>query len=162
MTLHMNAMELAGLQHIWSTYALMSLGQSGVLNACISALSPNSPPPPHFFFCFHFSGRPFSVSSLWFQLFVIIVWNFELYMIPLALLLPLVWNYILLVSGKDTRQDVVSNLIASLVSLQRGIKPTTSFLETWYYLTQMHESNLRHCRHFNLNNLFSVGKKLVT
>nr|XP_043881799.1 multiple C2 and transmembrane domain-containing protein 1 isoform X4 [Solea senegalensis] len=40
------------------------------------------------------------------QLFVIFVWNFELYMIPLALLLPLVWNYILIASGKDTRQDV--------------------------------------------------------
>ncbi|TWW60005.1 hypothetical protein D4764_05G0000950 [Takifugu flavidus] len=39
-------------------------------------------------------------------LFVIVVWNFELYMIPLALLLPLAWNYILIVSGKDTRQDV--------------------------------------------------------
>ncbi|TNM89768.1 hypothetical protein fugu_004002 [Takifugu bimaculatus] len=38
--------------------------------------------------------------------FVIVVWNFELYMIPLALLLPLAWNYILIVSGKDTRQDV--------------------------------------------------------
>lgn len=41
------------------------------------------------------------------QLFVIVVWNFELYMIPLALLLPLAWNYILITSGKDTRQDVV-------------------------------------------------------
>lgn len=39
-------------------------------------------------------------------------------MIPLALLLPLVWNYILIVSGKDTRQDVVSKLIAILVCLQ--------------------------------------------
>lgn len=41
------------------------------------------------------------------QLFVVVVWNFELYMIPLALLLPLAWNYILITSGKDTRQDVV-------------------------------------------------------
>ncbi|KAM7416509.1 hypothetical protein PAMA_018524 [Pampus argenteus] len=40
-------------------------------------------------------------------LFVIVVWNFELYMIPLALLLPLAWNYILIASGKDTRQDVL-------------------------------------------------------
>ncbi|KAA8592892.1 hypothetical protein FQN60_018347, partial [Etheostoma spectabile] len=39
------------------------------------------------------------------RLFVIVVWNFELYMIPLALLLPLAWNYILITSGKDTRQD---------------------------------------------------------
>lgn len=51
--------------------------------------------------------------SLFLQLFVIVVWNFELYMIPLALLLPLAWNYILIASGKDTRQDVVSNPIAS-------------------------------------------------
>lgn len=45
------------------------------------------------------------------QLFVIVVWNFELYMIPLALLLPLAWNYILITSGKDTRQDVVRSSI---------------------------------------------------
>lgn len=50
---------------------------------------------------------PFSAP----QLFVIVVWNFELYMIPLALLLPLAWNYILITSGKDTRQDVVSRPI---------------------------------------------------
>lgn len=47
------------------------------------------------------------------QLFVVVVWNFELYMIPLALLLPLAWTYMLIASGKDTRQDVVSNPIAS-------------------------------------------------
>lgn len=61
-------------------------------------------PPPH-----PPLGPPFNVSSPWFQLFVIVVWNFELYMVPLALLLPLAWNYVLIVSGKDTRQDVVSN-----------------------------------------------------
>ncbi|TSM86013.1 Multiple C2 and transmembrane domain-containing protein 1 [Bagarius yarrelli] len=38
------------------------------------------------------------------QLFIVVVWNFELYMIPLALLLLLAWNYVLIASGKDNRQ----------------------------------------------------------
>uniref|UniRef100_A0A803KA54 Multiple C2 domains, transmembrane 1 n=1 Tax=Xenopus tropicalis TaxID=8364 RepID=A0A803KA54_XENTR len=37
------------------------------------------------------------------QIFLLVVWNFELYMIPLALLLLLAWNYFLIISGKDTR-----------------------------------------------------------
>uniref|UniRef100_A0A3Q3VW59 C2 domain-containing protein n=1 Tax=Mola mola TaxID=94237 RepID=A0A3Q3VW59_MOLML len=61
--------------------------------------------------CFEWESPQRSICA--FVLFVIVVWNFELYLIPLALLLPLAWNYILLVSGKDTRQDVVSNLIDS-------------------------------------------------
>ncbi|KAM6945192.1 multiple C2 and transmembrane domain-containing protein 1 isoform 2-T2 [Lycodopsis pacificus] len=54
--------------------------------------------------CFEWDSPQRSICA--FVLFVIVVWNFELYMIPLALLLPLVWNYILIASGKDTRQDV--------------------------------------------------------
>nr|XP_043881797.1 multiple C2 and transmembrane domain-containing protein 1 isoform X2 [Solea senegalensis] len=54
--------------------------------------------------CFEWDSPQRSICA--FVLFVIFVWNFELYMIPLALLLPLVWNYILIASGKDTRQDV--------------------------------------------------------
>ncbi|XP_022613992.1 multiple C2 and transmembrane domain-containing protein 1 [Seriola dumerili] len=54
--------------------------------------------------CFEWDSPQRSICA--FVLFVIVVWNFELYMIPLALLLPLAWNYILIVSGKDTRQDV--------------------------------------------------------
>ncbi|XP_016832541.1 multiple C2 and transmembrane domain-containing protein 1 isoform X3 [Cricetulus griseus] len=38
------------------------------------------------------------------SLFLFVVWNFELYMIPLLLLLLLTWNYFLIISGKDTRQ----------------------------------------------------------
>uniref|UniRef100_A0A3B4V2Q0 Multiple C2 and transmembrane domain containing 1 n=1 Tax=Seriola dumerili TaxID=41447 RepID=A0A3B4V2Q0_SERDU len=56
--------------------------------------------------CFEWDSPQRSICA--FVLFVIVVWNFELYMIPLALLLPLAWNYILIVSGKDTRQDVVT------------------------------------------------------
>uniref|UniRef100_A0A3P8WCI0 Multiple C2 and transmembrane domain containing 1 n=1 Tax=Cynoglossus semilaevis TaxID=244447 RepID=A0A3P8WCI0_CYNSE len=55
--------------------------------------------------CFEWDSPQRSICA--FVLFVFVVWNFELYMIPLALLLPLVWNYILIASGKDTRQDVV-------------------------------------------------------
>ncbi|XP_029999289.1 multiple C2 and transmembrane domain-containing protein 1 isoform X3 [Sphaeramia orbicularis] len=54
--------------------------------------------------CFEWDSPQRSICA--FVLFVIVVWNFELYMIPMALLLPLAWNYILIASGKDTRQDV--------------------------------------------------------
>ncbi|XP_033974636.1 multiple C2 and transmembrane domain-containing protein 1 isoform X3 [Trematomus bernacchii] len=54
--------------------------------------------------CFEWDSPQRSICA--FVVFVIVVWNFELYMIPLALLLPLVWNYILIASGKDTRQDM--------------------------------------------------------
>ncbi|XP_032372474.1 multiple C2 and transmembrane domain-containing protein 1 isoform X3 [Etheostoma spectabile] len=54
--------------------------------------------------CFEWDSPQRSICA--FLLFVIVVWNFELYMIPLALLLPLAWNYILITSGKDTRQDM--------------------------------------------------------
>ncbi|XP_020508035.2 multiple C2 and transmembrane domain-containing protein 1 isoform X3 [Labrus bergylta] len=54
--------------------------------------------------CFEWESPQRSICA--FVLFVIVVWNFELYMIPLALLLPLAWNYFLIASGKDTRQDV--------------------------------------------------------
>ncbi|KAM9821350.1 multiple C2 and transmembrane domain-containing protein 1 isoform 2-T2 [Syngnathus typhle] len=54
--------------------------------------------------CFEWESPQRSICA--FVLFVVLVWNFELYMIPLALLLPLAWNYILITSGKDTRQDV--------------------------------------------------------
>ncbi|KAM6965606.1 multiple C2 and transmembrane domain-containing protein 1 isoform 2-T2 [Aplochiton taeniatus] len=54
--------------------------------------------------CFEWDSPQRSICA--FLLFVIVVWNFELYMIPLALLLPLAWNYILIASGKDTRPDV--------------------------------------------------------
>ncbi|XP_028313022.1 multiple C2 and transmembrane domain-containing protein 1 isoform X3 [Gouania willdenowi] len=54
--------------------------------------------------CFEWDSPQRSICA--FVLFVVVVWNFEFYMIPLALLLPLAWNYILITSGKDTRQDV--------------------------------------------------------
>uniref|UniRef100_A0A8B9HWP1 Multiple C2 domains, transmembrane 1a n=1 Tax=Astyanax mexicanus TaxID=7994 RepID=A0A8B9HWP1_ASTMX len=64
--------------------------------------------------CFEWESPQRSICA--FLLFVVVVWNFELYMIPLALLLPLAWNYILISSGKDTRQgDVVSQAVEDLL-----------------------------------------------
>ncbi|XP_021235729.1 multiple C2 and transmembrane domain-containing protein 1 isoform X5 [Numida meleagris] len=52
--------------------------------------------------CFDWDSPPRSLAA--FLVFLFVVWNFELYMIPLALLLLLAWNYFLIISGKDNRQ----------------------------------------------------------
>ncbi|XP_059213612.1 multiple C2 and transmembrane domain-containing protein 1 isoform X3 [Centropristis striata] len=49
--------------------------------------------------CFEWESAQRSIIS--FMLFVVVVWNFELYMLPLALLLLLAWNY-LFSSSRDT------------------------------------------------------------
>uniref|UniRef100_A0A8C5X8E1 Multiple C2 and transmembrane domain containing 1 n=1 Tax=Malurus cyaneus samueli TaxID=2593467 RepID=A0A8C5X8E1_9PASS len=61
--------------------------------------------------CFDWDSPPRSLAA--FLLFLFVVWNFELYMIPLALLLLLAWNYFLIVSGKDNRQHdtVVEDMV---------------------------------------------------
>ncbi|KAM4809097.1 multiple C2 and transmembrane domain-containing protein 1 isoform 2-T2 [Rhinophrynus dorsalis] len=56
--------------------------------------------------CFDWDSPQRSLAA--FLIFLLVVWNFELYMIPLALLLLLAWNYFLIISGKDNRsQDTV-------------------------------------------------------
>lgn len=52
--------------------------------------------------CFDWDSPPRSLAA--FVLFLFVVWNFELYMIPMVLLLLLTWNYFLIISGKDNRQ----------------------------------------------------------
>ncbi|XP_061216970.1 multiple C2 and transmembrane domain-containing protein 1 [Neopsephotus bourkii] len=52
--------------------------------------------------CFDWDSPSRSLAA--FLIFLFVVWNFELYMIPLALLLLLAWNYFLIISGKDNRQ----------------------------------------------------------
>ncbi|XP_052015540.1 multiple C2 and transmembrane domain-containing protein 1 isoform X3 [Apodemus sylvaticus] len=52
--------------------------------------------------CFDWDSPPRSLAA--FVLFLFVVWNFELYMIPLLLLSLLTWNYFLIASGKDNRQ----------------------------------------------------------
>ncbi|KAM4635711.1 multiple C2 and transmembrane domain-containing protein 1 isoform 2-T2 [Polymixia lowei] len=49
--------------------------------------------------CFEWQSAQRSIIS--FVLFVVVVWNFELYMLPLALLLLLIWNY-LFTSSRET------------------------------------------------------------
>uniref|UniRef100_A0A8C5E240 Multiple C2 and transmembrane domain-containing protein 1-like n=1 Tax=Gouania willdenowi TaxID=441366 RepID=A0A8C5E240_GOUWI len=49
--------------------------------------------------CFEWESAQRSIFS--FVLFVVVVWNFELYMLPLGLVLLLVWNYFFS-SGRDT------------------------------------------------------------
>ncbi|GAA6098319.1 multiple C2 and transmembrane domain-containing protein 1 isoform X1 [Tachysurus ichikawai] len=56
--------------------------------------------------CFEWESPQRSICA--FLLYIVVVWNFELYMIPLALLLLLAWNYVLIASGKDNRQGDVS------------------------------------------------------
>ncbi|MEQ2316909.1 hypothetical protein AMECASPLE_037244 [Ameca splendens] len=41
--------------------------------------------------CFEWESSQRSITA--FILFVVVVWNFELYMLPLGLVLLLVWNY---------------------------------------------------------------------
>ncbi|XP_047674026.1 multiple C2 and transmembrane domain-containing protein 1 isoform X3 [Tachysurus fulvidraco] len=55
--------------------------------------------------CFEWESPRRSIYA--FLLYIVVVWNFELYMIPLALLLLLAWNYVLIASGKDNRQGDV-------------------------------------------------------
>ncbi|XP_053557469.1 multiple C2 and transmembrane domain-containing protein 1 [Bombina bombina] len=56
--------------------------------------------------CFDWESPQRSLAA--FLVFLLVVWNFEIYMIPLALLLLLAWNYFLIISGKDNRsQDTV-------------------------------------------------------
>ncbi|XP_058843510.1 multiple C2 and transmembrane domain-containing protein 1-like isoform X3 [Acipenser ruthenus] len=50
-----------------------------------------------------------------FLLFLLVVWNFEMYMIPLMLLLPLAWNYFLIISGKDTRQGDMQQTVEDML-----------------------------------------------
>ncbi|KAF4074516.1 hypothetical protein AMELA_G00240200 [Ameiurus melas] len=52
--------------------------------------------------CFEWESPKRSICA--FLLFIVVVWNFELCMIPLALLFLLAWNYVLIASGKDSRQ----------------------------------------------------------
>uniref|UniRef100_A0A096M1P5 Multiple C2 and transmembrane domain containing 1 n=1 Tax=Poecilia formosa TaxID=48698 RepID=A0A096M1P5_POEFO len=63
--------------------------------------------------CFEWESPQRSICV--FYIFTIVVWNFELYMIPLALLLPLAWNYILIASGRDTSTTNFNQAVEDLL-----------------------------------------------
>jgi len=46
---------------------------------------------------------------------VVVVWNFEIYMVPLSLLLLLTWNYFRLTSGTEPREGSVVSAFMSLM-----------------------------------------------
>uniref|UniRef100_A0A671LE36 Multiple C2 and transmembrane domain-containing protein 1-like n=1 Tax=Sinocyclocheilus anshuiensis TaxID=1608454 RepID=A0A671LE36_9TELE len=52
--------------------------------------------------CFQWESPRRSLCA--FLIFVVVVWNFEIYMVPLSLLLLLTWNYFLLASGKESHK----------------------------------------------------------
>uniref|UniRef100_A0AAQ6A229 C2 domain-containing protein n=1 Tax=Amphiprion ocellaris TaxID=80972 RepID=A0AAQ6A229_AMPOC len=53
--------------------------------------------------CFEWESAQRSIIS--FVLFVVVVWNFELYMLPLGLLLLLVWNYFFSSNEDEDKED---------------------------------------------------------
>ncbi|XP_058644848.1 multiple C2 and transmembrane domain-containing protein 1 isoform X4 [Onychostoma macrolepis] len=57
--------------------------------------------------CFQWESPRRSLCA--FLIFVVVVWNFEIHMVPLSLLLLLTWNYFLLASGKESREGSVDS-----------------------------------------------------
>ncbi|XP_023674062.2 multiple C2 and transmembrane domain-containing protein 1-like isoform X2 [Paramormyrops kingsleyae] len=100
--------------------------------------------------CFEWESPQRSICA--FVLFVVLVWNFELYMVPLMLLMVLAWNYISFAAGKDTRQrdvaledmlrgededcvrdDKVPGSLPSDDAQQPGSQILESFLASWHF-----------------------------
>uniref|UniRef100_A0A8C1NIV1 Multiple C2 domains, transmembrane 1b n=1 Tax=Cyprinus carpio TaxID=7962 RepID=A0A8C1NIV1_CYPCA len=59
--------------------------------------------------CFQWESPRRSICA--FLIFVVVVWNFEIYMVPLSLLLLLTRNYFLLASGKESREGTMEDLL---------------------------------------------------
>lgn len=65
------------------------------------------------------------------QLFVVVVWNFELYMLPLALLLLLVWNF-MFSSGRETHEMVRKvGKHLSVLEMKKFTGPSCSCRSPW-------------------------------
>uniref|UniRef100_A0A671SRC9 Multiple C2 and transmembrane domain-containing protein 1-like n=1 Tax=Sinocyclocheilus anshuiensis TaxID=1608454 RepID=A0A671SRC9_9TELE len=62
--------------------------------------------------CFQWESPRRSLCA--FLIFVVVVWNFEIYMVPLSLLLLLAWNYFLL--GKESREGSVVSVVMDVDS----------------------------------------------
>uniref|UniRef100_A0A673MG98 Multiple C2 and transmembrane domain-containing protein 1-like n=1 Tax=Sinocyclocheilus rhinocerous TaxID=307959 RepID=A0A673MG98_9TELE len=62
--------------------------------------------------CFQWESPRRSLCA--FLVFVVVVWNFEIYMVPLSLLLLLAWNYFLL--GKESREGSVVSVVMDVDS----------------------------------------------
>ncbi|TRY62488.1 hypothetical protein DNTS_026136 [Danionella cerebrum] len=83
----------------------------------------------------HDSGMAVQMTEL--MLFVVVVWNFELYMFPLLLLMLLAWNFLLIASGKDTRQGDMD-----WEKMRKSEKKSREVLQAfnpaqWYHIFQL-------------------------
>lgn len=56
------------------------------------------------------SVRSFSLSCLLLQIFVLTVWYWEFYMLPLFLIILLIWNYVQLASERSGQEMVSANV----------------------------------------------------
>uniref|UniRef100_A0A8C9Z6H2 Multiple C2 and transmembrane domain containing 1 n=1 Tax=Sander lucioperca TaxID=283035 RepID=A0A8C9Z6H2_SANLU len=65
--------------------------------------------------CFEWESAQRSIVSF---LFVVVVWNFELYMLPLALLLLLVWNYFFSSSRETADESEPKGFMGKLYAIQ--------------------------------------------
>uniref|UniRef100_A0A4W3JS54 Multiple C2 and transmembrane domain containing 1 n=1 Tax=Callorhinchus milii TaxID=7868 RepID=A0A4W3JS54_CALMI len=88
--------------------------------------------------CFDWESPQRSLTA--FLIFLVLVWNFELYMIPLIILLLMVYNYALLAMGKDNRtismeterKGLIDKLYAIqdiCVTVQNGLDEAASLYE---------------------------------
>uniref|UniRef100_A0A8C1IAB5 Multiple C2 domains, transmembrane 1b n=1 Tax=Cyprinus carpio TaxID=7962 RepID=A0A8C1IAB5_CYPCA len=81
--------------------------------------------------CFQWESPRRSLCA--FLIFVVVVWNFEIYMVPLSLLLLLTWNYFLLASGKEPREgSVVSVFMDCTYDKMNSDSEKKGFLDKFY------------------------------
>ncbi|XP_048383486.1 multiple C2 and transmembrane domain-containing protein 1-like isoform X3 [Stegostoma tigrinum] len=66
--------------------------------------------------CFEWESPQRSLTA--FLIYLVTVWNFELYVIPLMLLVLLIYNYCLIRSGKDNRISSMQELEESLIAYE--------------------------------------------
>uniref|UniRef100_A0A8C1BHK1 Multiple C2 domains, transmembrane 1b n=1 Tax=Cyprinus carpio carpio TaxID=630221 RepID=A0A8C1BHK1_CYPCA len=78
--------------------------------------------------CFQWESPRRSLCA--FLIFVVVVWNFEIYMVPLSLLLLLTWNYFLLASGKEPREGSVVSVFMDCTYDKMNSKK--GFLDKFY------------------------------
>ncbi|XP_067838951.1 multiple C2 and transmembrane domain-containing protein 1-like isoform X3 [Heptranchias perlo] len=66
--------------------------------------------------CFEWESPQRSLTA--FLIYLVIVWNFELYMIPLMIFILMIYNYFLIRSGKDSRISSMQELEESLIAYE--------------------------------------------
>uniref|UniRef100_UPI00398E385C multiple C2 and transmembrane domain-containing protein 1 isoform X1 n=1 Tax=Pristiophorus japonicus TaxID=55135 RepID=UPI00398E385C len=66
--------------------------------------------------CFEWESPQRSLTA--FLIYLVIVWNFELFMIPLMILILMVYNYFLIRSGQDSRISSMEELEESLIAYE--------------------------------------------